>query len=120
MIKNPRIVIAAGLTLAVLLVGTLPAQAQTTVQVTATWTAPSTGSPVHHYVVQLSTNGGAYQAAGTTTTTSVTLTLTVGSTYTVRVAGVDAQSRQGPYSLPSDPYTPDLGPPGQPGKPILM
>jgi hypothetical protein len=119
MIKNPRIAIA-GLVLAVLVVGTLPAQAQTTVQVTASWTAPSTGSPVHHYVVQLSTNGGAYQPAGTTTTLSMTLTLTVGSTYTVRVAGVDAQSRQGVYSSPSDPYTPDLGPPGQPGKPVVI
>ncbi len=120
MTKNSRITIAAGLALAVLVLGTLPAQAQTTVQVTASWTAPSTGSPVHHYVVQLSTNGGAYQAAGTSTTTSINLTLTVGSTYTVRVAGVDAQDRQGAYSVASDPYTPDLGPPGQPGKPIVM
>jgi glyoxylate utilization-related uncharacterized protein len=120
MIKNSRIAIVAGLALAALVVGTLPAQAQTTVQVTATWTAPSTGSPVHHYVVQLSTNGGAYQSAGTSTTTSITLTLTVGSTYTVRVAGVDAQSRQGVYSQASDPYTPDLGPPGQPGKPVVI
>jgi hypothetical protein len=120
MIKNPRIAIVAGLALAVLAVGTLPAQAQTTVQVSASWTAPSTGSPVHHYVVQLSTNGGAYQPAGTTTTTSISLTLAVGSTYTVRVAGVDAQDRQGAYSLPSEPYTPDVGPPGQPGKPLIM
>ena len=119
MIKTSRIAIAAGLALAVLVAGALPAQAQT-VQVTASWTAPSTGSPVHHYVVQLSTNGGAYQPAGTSTTTSISLTLAVGSTYTVRVAGVDAQDRQGAYSLPSDPYTPDLGPPGQPGKPIVM
>ncbi len=119
MSKNPRIAIIAGLALAVLVGGTLPAQAQT-VQVTASWNAPSTGSPVHHYVVQLSTNGGAYQPSGTSTTTSINLTLTVGSTYTVRVAGVDAQDRQGAYSLPSDPYTPDLGPPGQPGKPIVM
>jgi hypothetical protein len=119
MIKNPRIAIAAGLALAVLVVGALPAQAQT-VQVTASWTAPTTGSPVHHYVVQLSTNGGAYQSAGTSTTTSISLTLAIGSTYTVRVAGVDAQSRQGVYSLPSDAYTPDLGPPGQPGKPVVL
>jgi hypothetical protein len=120
MMKNTKLVTAAGLALAVLVVGALPAQAQTTVQVTASWTAPSTGSPVHHYVVQLSTNGGAYQAAGTTTTLSITLTLTVGSTYTVRVAGVDALSRQGTYSLPSEAYTPDIGAPGQPGKPIVV
>jgi glyoxylate utilization-related uncharacterized protein len=120
MIKNPKIAIAAGLVLAALVVGTLPAQAQTTVQVTASWTAPTTGSPVHHYVVELSTGGGAYQAAGTTTTLSISLTLTVGTTYTVRVAGVDSQSRQGAYSLPSEPYTPTLGPPGQPGKPLVV
>jgi len=36
------------------------------------------------------------------------------------VAGVDAQDRQGTWSVSSDPYSPDLGPPGQPGKPMIM
>ena len=40
--------------------------------------------------------------------------------YTVRVAGVDAQSRQGPFSPPSESYTPAVGPPGQPGQPIVI
>ncbi len=118
--KHISLPIAAGLALMMLLMGPLPAAAQTTVQATASWSPPSTGSPVDHYVVQISIDGGAFGNAGTTNTTSITLTLTVGSTYTVRVAGVDAQDRQGPYSPQSDSYTPDLGPPGTPGKPIIM
>lgn len=119
MSKNTRIALTAGFALALVAMASVSAQAQN-VQVTASWTAPSTGSPVHHYVVQVSANGGAYLPAGTSTTTSLVLTLPIGATYTVRVAGIDAQDRQGPYSSPSDPYTPDLGPPGQPGKPIVM
>jgi hypothetical protein len=118
--QHRRLLFVAGLALLMTLSGALPAAAQSTVQVTASWTPPSTGSPVEHYVVQVSTNGGPYASAGTTTTTSISLTFTVGNTYTVRVAGVDAQDRQGPYSAPSDPYTPDIGPPGAPGKPVIM
>ena len=32
----------------------------------------------------------------------------------IRVAGVDAQNRQGVFSVASDPYTPDPGAPGAP------
>jgi len=110
------------LTFLILGVGVLGVQtaAAQTVDATATWTAPTEGSPVDHYVVQISQDGGPYQNAGSTQTTTITLQLQVGSSYTVRVAGVDAQDRQGPWSLSSDPYTPELGPPGQPGKPIVM
>ncbi len=107
----------------VLLVGIVLAQgasAQTTVEVTYTWTPPSTGSPVDVYIVEHSVNGGAFQQIGTTQTNTYTLTATVGDSHVIRVAGVDDESRVGPFSTPSDPYDPDAGPPGQPGQPILL
>lgn len=89
--------------------------------VTFTWTAPTEGSPVVVYQVQLSENGGPYTTVSASETdTQYTFSLDYGTTYTVRVAGVDAQGRRGPWSLPSDPYTPDLGPPGTPGKPSIV
>jgi hypothetical protein len=100
--------------------GAMPAAAQTSVQVTASWTAPTEGSPVDHYILQISTDGGPFVTVGSVTGTEYVLDLDVGSTYVARVAGVDAQSRQGAWSESSDPYTPDIGPPGAPGKPIIM
>jgi len=120
MSKFPRTTAVLGVLATLGLFGALPAAAQTTVEVTASWTAPTEGSPVQHYILQLSTDGGPYTTVGTVTGTSYVLNLAIDHTYTARVAGVDAQSRQGPWSLPSDPYSPDLGPPGQPGKPIIM
>jgi hypothetical protein len=119
MTKYARILSVLGVLLALAVLGASSAVAQT-VEVTASWTPPSEGSPVHHYVLQLSTNGGPYATVGSTTTTTYVMELEVGQTYRARVAGVDAEGRMGPYSEESDPYTPDLGPPGQPGKPMLM
>jgi hypothetical protein len=99
---------------------TVPASAQDTVQVTASWTAPTTGSPVQHYVLQLSINGGPFTTVATVAGLSTQLELEIGQTYTARVAGVDSQDRQGSWSETSDPYTPDLGVPGQPGKPLIL
>ena len=80
-------------------------------QVTATcsWGAPTYGTPVDHYVLQLVKLGGA--AFDTTTFDSIQaesfdLDLELGFTYKARVAGVDAQGRQGPWSL----WTPVYGP----------
>ena len=56
----------------------------------------------------------------TSSTTSYTLAATVGHAHRIRVAGVDAQARQGIWSETSDSYTPDAGTPGQPGKPIRI
>ena len=95
-----------------------PAAAQTTEDITYTWTAPTEGSPVVYYVVEHSVNGGPFVQIATVTTETYTLTATLGDTHQIRVAGVDAQDRMGPFSDPSDPYSPNLGPPGQPGKPI--
>ncbi len=119
MTKRTRTNTIFGVILALGLLGALPAAAQT-VEVTASWTPPTEGSPVDHYVLQLSTNGGPFTTVGSVTGTSYSLDLTVGNTYIARVAGVDAQDRQGTWSASSDPYSPDLGPPGQPGKPMIM
>lgn len=99
--------------------GAAPAVAQT-MDVAYQWTAPTTGSAVDHYVVQQSIDGGAWAQVGSVPTVTYTLAATIGVSHRVRVAGVDAQGRQGLFSLPSDPYTPDPGAPGQPGKPIIF
>lgn len=96
----------------------LPAAAQTEVDVSYTWTAPTSGSPVHHYVVQHSVNGGSWTQIDTASSNSYTLSARMGESHRIRVAGVDAQDRQGPYSQASDAYTPDAGAPSQPGQPI--
>lgn len=120
MLKNHRSLAVITAIAALALFGALPAAAQSTVQVTASWTPPTEGSPVDHYVLQLSTDGGPFTTVGSVTGTSYTLDLTVGQSYVARVAGIDAEGRQGPWSEASDAYTPDVGPPGQPGKPIIM
>jgi len=96
------------------------AEAQTEMQVSYTWTAPTSGSVVDHYVVEQSIDGGTWTQIATVSTTSYTLTATVGNSHQIRVAGVDADSRQGPFSVASDPYAPDPGSPSQPGKPIVF
>jgi hypothetical protein len=96
------------------------AMAQTEMQVSYGWTAPTTGSPVDHYVVEHSVDGGTWTQVASVSTNSYTLAASVGNSHRIRVAGVDASSRQGPYSVTSDAYTPDLGAPSQPGKPIIF
>ena len=94
--------------------------AQTTLEASFQWTAPTTGAPVDHYVVQHRVDSGAWVIVGSSTTNTYTMNLAVGQSHEIRVAGVDADGRQGEYSDPSDPYVPDLGAPGKPGKPILF
>lgn len=108
---------------AVLLAVVLPAAsslAQTEVPVNYSWTAPTTGTAVDHYIVEHSINTGQWTQVATTTDNSYTLSATVGQSHRIRVAGVDSSDSQGPFSLPSDPYLPDFSAPGQPGKPILF
>ena len=96
-------------------------QAQTTQPVNYQWTAPTTGAPVVHYVIEHSINGGVdWTAIDTSTTNTYTLTASVGDSHLIRVAGVDADSRQGVFSVASDPYVPTMDPPGQPGQPIIF
>lgn len=106
--------------IATLLLGAGSALAQTEMQVNYQWTAPTTGTVVDHYVVEQSVNSGPWTQVGTASSNTFTLTAAVGNSYQLRVAGVDADDRQGPYSVTSDPYVPDAGPPGQPGKPVIF
>jgi hypothetical protein len=107
---------------AVLLAVVLPVTASLAqeVDVNYTWSAPTTGTPVDHYVVQHSVDGGQWIQIGTTNDNTFTLSAEVGQSHQIRVAGVDAQDRQGPFSVASDPYMPEETAPGQPGKPILF
>ena len=107
--------------LALFLVGAAAAQAQTTPNARAIWGAPTYGTPVEHYVLELSTDEGAWQEVGTTAGLQYDLTLAEGHSYRIRVAGVDADGHQGPYGLPSESYTPSVTEtaPGKPGQPYL-
>jgi hypothetical protein len=116
--QHQRIAHMAPWVLFALLIAAAPAVAQVAEEVTYTWTPPTTGSPVEYYVVQHSVNGGPYAQIATVTTNQYTLMATYGDSHVIRVAGVDAEARQGPYSVPSEAYTPSLGAPGQPGQPI--
>ncbi|MFO7654566.1 MAG: hypothetical protein R6X25_12215 [Candidatus Krumholzibacteriia bacterium] len=106
----------------ILLAATAPAGAQTsTVNLSYTWSPPSTGSAVHHYIVQHSVNGGPFTTvASLVSSNSYDLEATIGDEHAIRVAAVDAQNRIGPYSPSSDPFTAAIGPPGQPGQPVLF
>lgn len=105
------------------LFGAAAASAQTTVEATAEWGAPTTGTPVVDYVVQLSADGGTWETIANTPDTIYGVDLETGHSYRVRVAGIDAEGRQGPWSLPSEPYIAgdiDPGPPGAPGQPVPL
>lgn len=117
--KRSRIILTLLGILSVMLIQSA-AMAQTEVDVNYSWTAPVDGSAVDHYVVQHSVNGGTWTPIATSATNSYTLTASIGESHQIRVAGVDAENRQGGYSEPSDAYSPDAGVPGQPGKPILF
>lgn len=100
--------------LSLLFVGSVEAQTQT---VHYTWTPPTTGSAVHHYLVQHSINGGEWAQLASVTAAAYDLVATNLESHQIRVCAVDAIDRPGPWSEPSDPYTPDAGAPGGCGKP---
>lgn len=107
------------LLLALLLLSPLTVSAQTTaISQTYTWTAPTEGSAVVSYEVEVSyTNGTSWALHTTTTTASVVISVPALQTILVRVRAVDALGRKGLFSNPSDPYFADPGPPGACGKP---
>ncbi len=76
------------------------------------WTAPSTGTAVHHYVAQVLVNERDTLFFNPVTTESIMLPVVYGNKYRIRVAGVDAADTQGPLSNWSLPYSPELAPPG--------
>ena len=121
-IQNQWIILAL-IAVAGVLVGAAAASAQTVVEAIAEWGAPTVGTPVVDYVVQLSADGGDWQTVANTPDTVYDVDLDAGHSYRIRVAGIDAEGRQGPFSLPSEPYVAgelDPGPPGVPGQPMPL
>jgi len=86
--------------------------------VRASWTAPCVGSeppcgsPAVSYVLQIRYEGDTdWTSYATSDTTYVDVQIDLFVPVQARVAGVDAQDRQGPYSEPSEWYVADFGPP---------
>lgn len=105
-----------------------PKLAYSTVTVRARWTPPcigegeGCGSPAVAYVMQMrhqidGNTGDWFLYATAIEDTVITVTLPLFTPTQVRVAGIDAQNRQGPWSAPCEWYTGDFGPPGQPTTP---
>jgi hypothetical protein len=93
----------------------------------AMWDPPTEGSPVVYYVFELWTADpeaefpGLLELVWSTTTIDTELRveediMQLMTSYRARVRGVDAQDRVGPWSIPSNLYTYDLGEPGIPGE----
>ena len=93
--------------------------------VRASWSPPCVGtgggcgSPAVDYVFQLRQNvDGEISGWGTYASaiedTSLVLEIPLFIPVQARVAARDAQDRQGPWSLPSEWYVADFGPPGMP------
>ena len=72
---------------------------QDSVEVVYSWTPPTTGSPVHHYVCQWDHGQTDY-----TTRNKHRFTIPVITRTRLRVAGVDSLDRQGPWSEWSEFY----------------
>ena len=103
-----------------LMLAALAVSAQTLAPQRFSWTRPVTGEPAVSYVVQTRADGGAWNTVATSVDTfHVFDDLSALSTWEIRVAGVDAQGRQGAFSPPSLPISGDEGPPGPPGVPEL-
>jgi hypothetical protein len=79
-------------------------------EVTYTWTAPTTGTPVAYYDVQLRVNSGDWEPFGTVINPTLTQDMPVGLSL-IRVRGVDEFGRAGVWSTESEPLI-DLGEPG--------
>ena len=76
-----------------------------------TWSAPTTGTPVDHYVAQVLVNERDTMELGPLPLTEVSIFAEYGNKYRIRVAAVDADGIQGPMSLWSEPHSPELAPP---------
>lgn len=73
------------------------------------WTVPTDGTPVVSYVVEVKINGEVTRLADPVFETTVTLMdVEYLHEYQIRVAGVDAEGHQGPFSLWSEPFSPEL------------
>ena len=76
------------------------------------WTAPTTGTPVDHYVAQVVINDQDTLFFDPVPSEEMLVEVTYGNKYQMRVAGVDAANIQGPWSIWSQPVAPNIDPPG--------
>lgn len=108
-----------GCLLAALLGATSPL-AEGSPTVTYAWQPPTVGTPVAHYVLELAQVRGEETVSRTVVDSilvnSYAVTVEQGLEYHIRVAGVDADGNQGPWSLWSDLQAPpEEFPDGSPG-----
>lgn len=108
------------LALALVLMFVVPV-ASAPINVTYSWTAPTTGSACVAYEVERSLDNGVTWTAYTTTTSTTAVVVAPDlQPIVIRVRGVDSLGRKGVYSASSDPFTNDPGPPGACGKPARI
>jgi hypothetical protein len=83
-------------------------------QVTGRWTAPTEGSPVVFYELEVLAGEEPFLVVTTEDTQYLFApgTFEVDVPYVARVRGVDAKDREGPWSEWSEPFIWDPGPPG--------
>ena len=92
-----------------------------TINARCSWDAPTYGTPVVKYIVQHSIDGGAwYDYALTDGSTTLNMTINFWVRHRVRVAGIDANDRQGPYSDSSEIYAPADSLPHPPYPPVRV
>ncbi|MBU8869618.1 MAG: hypothetical protein KOO60_01970 [Gemmatimonadales bacterium] len=91
-------------------VGSVPG-GELTESALCSWDKPTYGTPVHHYVLELEEihPDGVVEVMkfGGIIEESIRVDLLFGNTYRARVAGVDAEDRQGPWSLWTPVYAPE-------------
>lgn len=76
------------------------------------WAAPTMGSPVHHYVAEVRVNEMDIQYFDNIAGEELLVPSKFGDQYRIRVAGVDSEGYQGPWSDWSQPYFRDISAPG--------
>jgi len=87
-----------------------------------TWTPPTYGTGIHHYVVEMQVNEKDVVVLDPVEVPALVIevhrgpvedakVLHYGNKYKFRVAGVDSADVQGPFSVWSEPFSPELGPP---------
>jgi len=76
------------------------------IKIRYTWSEPTVGTDIAYYVGQLETNGLTEPQYKLKEYNWTFIDMTLGRTYRFRVAGVDDEDIQGPFSIFSAPYTP--------------
>ena len=116
-LRNSRQTAFAGLIVflsaAFLSMGAAPAEALET-EVRFSWSESDQGTPAIHYVMEIEKRHGEElddrSSIDNILEPTHVILVEYGFKYRVRVAGVDAQGHQGPWSLWSELFTPEVGP----------